>query len=300
MKLDQLRQLLIIEQHKSITKAAKSMYIGQPALSNTLNSLEKELGVQIFARTPQGIEPTADGQIILQVAHKIVKNCDFLLDYHNHIDPQTMKGTIKVSLSPTYGYLYFDILTKYQSHFPNVDFHLTINTFEKMKQGFQNEEYHIALELSAIGLPEMIKEEKLLYKELKEHRIMLFAGPKSKFYDRNKVNAEELQNQQFIAFSPEYWTAKNIILQIQTPPIFMNDSACIRETIHKNNIIGTFPDTFDKIDTNHYEGRPRMIPLDTSPLLSCKGYLIYPGNRQLSLLERKTIHFLHTLMTELE
>ena len=48
MRLEQLQYIIEIEKEKSISKAAKSLYIGQPALSASLSSLEKEIGVNIF------------------------------------------------------------------------------------------------------------------------------------------------------------------------------------------------------------------------------------------------------------
>ncbi len=51
MKLEQLRHIIAIEKCKSISKAAKELYTRQPALSTSLNSLEKEIGVQSTSPT---------------------------------------------------------------------------------------------------------------------------------------------------------------------------------------------------------------------------------------------------------
>ena len=192
MKLEHLRQTIAIEQHKSITKAAKALYIGQPALCNTLYSLEKEIGVQIFTRNIKGVEPTEDGKKILEIIHRIVNDCNLILDYGNQNDPEKMTGTIKVSISPTYGYLYFDILSRYKDTFPNVDFQLSFYSADRIKDALRRGECSIAVELEAGEMVDVIRDEKFACEKLKAHKVMLFAGPKSPFYDRESVTIEEL------------------------------------------------------------------------------------------------------------
>lgn len=300
MKLEQLRQIIAIEQYKSISRTAKELYIGQPALSSSLNNLEKELEVQIFTRTTQGARPTEDGKKILQLAHQIVNDCDLLLGYSKHNNPEKMTGTIKVSLSPAFSYLYFDILTRYRECFPKVDFQLKIYSADYMKEAFRCGECTIAIELGLEKLTGMMDDERFSYEKLKEHKVMLFAGPKSRFYDRKSVIKEELQEEQHVAYSTEYWSAKSKYMKVKTAPLYMADFASIWQAIHRTEVIGVLPDTFDKMDINHYVGRPRMIPIQDAEKLTCNGCIIYAGDRQLTLLEQSTIQFLKDVMMELE
>ena len=94
MKLEQLRQIVAIEKYKSISKAAKELYMGQPALSSSLNNLEKKIGVQIFSRNPQGVTPTEDGKKILEMAHRIINESNAIMGYSKQNDPEQMTGTI--------------------------------------------------------------------------------------------------------------------------------------------------------------------------------------------------------------
>jgi DNA-binding transcriptional LysR family regulator len=66
-----LRCFLGILDHRKLTTAADRLCITQPALSKNLQRLEKELGVQLFHRTPSGMMPTTYGVILGRRARQI-------------------------------------------------------------------------------------------------------------------------------------------------------------------------------------------------------------------------------------
>ena len=295
MRLEQLRQIVAIEKCKSISKAAKELYVGQPALSSSLNSLEKEIHVQIFQRTPQGVVPTEDGQKILELARRVISDCNLIMDYSKQNDPEHLTGTIKVCLAPAYSYLFFPILTKYKKCFPNVDFRLRISPMVKTRELIRRGECSMAIDF----VPEKVmEEEKLIGINLMEHRIKLFAGPLNKFYHREQVSLEELRDENFIAFSKEYWKENNRNLKIRTKPVFIEDNASIRQILRISDYLAIMPDVYDKQDVSEYEGRPRMIPVEGISNPVFYGNLVYPGNRQLTLLEQHTVQFLKNMMIE--
>ena len=47
-----------------MTRAAHQLYISQPAVSAHIKALEEELGVTLFARTPQGMTLTKEGHVL--------------------------------------------------------------------------------------------------------------------------------------------------------------------------------------------------------------------------------------------
>ncbi|MCI9178323.1 MAG: LysR family transcriptional regulator [Clostridia bacterium] len=44
----------------SISKAASSLYISQPAITKSIQKLEQELGITLFNRSPKGVSLTED------------------------------------------------------------------------------------------------------------------------------------------------------------------------------------------------------------------------------------------------
>ncbi|MFD4482980.1 LysR family transcriptional regulator [Streptomyces sp. NPDC058471] len=64
MQLGWLQTFIAVYDCGSFTKAAHRIGITQPAVTQHIRSLEKKLGQELFDRTPQGAEPTAEGEAL--------------------------------------------------------------------------------------------------------------------------------------------------------------------------------------------------------------------------------------------
>ena len=72
MRLEQLQYIVEIDKTKSISKAAKNLYITQPSISAAISALEKELNIKIFERNKNGVEPTPEGERIVFLAREVL------------------------------------------------------------------------------------------------------------------------------------------------------------------------------------------------------------------------------------
>ena len=61
MQLQQLRYFLEIAKEKSISAAAKNLYISQPSLSQQIINLEKELGISLLIRHSKSVSLSEAG-----------------------------------------------------------------------------------------------------------------------------------------------------------------------------------------------------------------------------------------------
>ncbi|HMM70600.1 MAG TPA: LysR family transcriptional regulator, partial [Gudongella oleilytica] len=50
----------------SFTKAANTLFMSQPAVSQSIAALESELGVRLFTRTRKGVVLTEEGKLLFQ------------------------------------------------------------------------------------------------------------------------------------------------------------------------------------------------------------------------------------------
>ena len=48
----------------NISKAAKELYISQPAISKSIQKLEENLGCKLFSRSSRGVVLTDEGQLL--------------------------------------------------------------------------------------------------------------------------------------------------------------------------------------------------------------------------------------------
>ena len=59
MTLQQLLYVLTVSDEKTMNKAAEKLFVSQPTLTSAIQSLEKELDIQIFNRTSHGVTVTS-------------------------------------------------------------------------------------------------------------------------------------------------------------------------------------------------------------------------------------------------
>lgn len=68
-----IEYVIMIAEEKSLSKAAEKLYISQPALSQRLQKLEKELGTPLFRRDNAGMVITDAGRIYINGGRSILK-----------------------------------------------------------------------------------------------------------------------------------------------------------------------------------------------------------------------------------
>ncbi|MCX5063313.1 LysR family transcriptional regulator [Streptomyces sp. NBC_00201] len=72
MSLRQYEYALAVAEEGSVTAAAELLRVAQPSVSQQIRGLERELGVELFARTPTGLVPTVVGRAFLREAEVAV------------------------------------------------------------------------------------------------------------------------------------------------------------------------------------------------------------------------------------
>lgn len=88
MTLLQLQYIVKIVECGSMNEASHALYISQPALSSAVKELEREMGIEIFTRSSQGIALTVDGVEFLQYARQILDQAELMTQRYKHTKPR--------------------------------------------------------------------------------------------------------------------------------------------------------------------------------------------------------------------
>ena len=87
MKLEYLRELMVLAKHRNYTRAAEELYLTQPALSKHIDLMEKELGTCLVRRNTHQVELTEDGQEAVKAFQKMIRL------YDNYVSDLEQKRT---------------------------------------------------------------------------------------------------------------------------------------------------------------------------------------------------------------
>ena len=105
--LNALKYLVEVARTKSISKAARNFYFSQPHLSNIIRSVEQEVGVPLFYRSPKGMELTETGEKFVSQAQKILREADALEEAFSSSPDQC----VRLSISMTRSYQVLRVIT---------------------------------------------------------------------------------------------------------------------------------------------------------------------------------------------
>lgn len=143
MKLDDYRLLITLDETKTLRKAAEILYISQPAVTQRLKAIESAFGVEIFIRTKKQLITTTEGSMIIEHARDMLKRERLFFDkIQAHIGE--VNGTISIGCSSLIGQtLLPEVLSLYNSQFPNVEIQVQVGSTEQIKA--HHRDYHVMI-----------------------------------------------------------------------------------------------------------------------------------------------------------
>ena len=143
MKIDDYRLLITLDETKTLRKAAEILYISQPAVTQRLKAIEAAFGVEIFIRTKKQLITTTEGSMIIEHARDMLKRERLFFDkIQAHIGE--VNGTISIGCSSLIGQtLLPEVLSLYNSQFPNVEIQVQVGSTEQIKA--HHRDYHVMI-----------------------------------------------------------------------------------------------------------------------------------------------------------
>jgi DNA-binding transcriptional LysR family regulator len=79
MEIRELRAFVAVAEEGGMSAAARRLHVSQSALSQTIQSLERQLGAQLLVRDHAGARPTEAGKVLLQEARGLIDHHDRVL-----------------------------------------------------------------------------------------------------------------------------------------------------------------------------------------------------------------------------
>lgn len=100
MTLQQLEYIVSLDTHRHFVTAAESCFVTQPTLTMQVKKLEDEIGVLIFDRKKQPLEPTKAGERIINQSRQILRSTYQLKEMVTS-EQGSMEGAFRIGVIPT-------------------------------------------------------------------------------------------------------------------------------------------------------------------------------------------------------
>lgn len=194
LKLHDLHVLLAVVQAGSMARAASRLAVSQPAVSKAVSDMERELGVRLFDRNPQGVEPTRYGRALIKRGTAIfdelkqgVQEIEFLAD--------PTKGELRIgSAEPVAAAIVSVVIEQLSQQYPGIVFHVLPGNTSTLYRDLG--ERHVELVITRTFEP--IDEEHLNTELLYDDAHVVVAGIKNEWHRRRKVGLADLVDEPWV------------------------------------------------------------------------------------------------------
>lgn len=140
-ELDQLEQLLAVAEHGTLSNAAEHLHISQPALSRSMQRLEAELQVTLFARQKNKIELNESGRMAVDYARKIIEQSHDMVSRIQVFD-RSQRTILVGSCAPA---PLWDIPPLLSARYPDMTISSEIRENEVLLQGLREDVYQLII-----------------------------------------------------------------------------------------------------------------------------------------------------------
>lgn len=124
MELLHLKYFLTVANHQHMTKAAKELMVSQPSLSKIINSLEKELNLELFDRKGRTIVLNENGKFFYENVSKSLSIIDESIStLKNNISNSQNEITLYSSAASS---LISDIIVSFREKYPNLNVNIKL------------------------------------------------------------------------------------------------------------------------------------------------------------------------------
>lgn len=202
MDLGQLRYFVKIVEHGSFTRAAKDCSVSQPALSQQIAKLERELGQPLFERQGRSIRITPAGKTLHRNAEKILQLAD---DVKRQITDDGESGRIALSAIPTVGpYLLPKLLRDIGDQFAGAQFSISEDVTEELLKRCASGDIDVGL----LALPAGAKY--VSVQPLFEEELMLVLPKEHRLVQKPKVTVDDIRNEPFVLLNEVHCLVEHI------------------------------------------------------------------------------------------
>jgi DNA-binding transcriptional LysR family regulator len=198
MELRQIRYFLAIAHHRHFTRAAEEVFVAQPALSQQIKSLERELGVMLFDRSGHRVRLTEAGEAFHLWAERIAADAESaqaeMHEFAGLAQGRVVVGTIPAQMLgpvnlPT-------LLAEFHGRYPGIAIALREEFPDELIRSIRSGEIDLAFGAEMDTGPAADIASRPIFAD----ELVLIAGPGHAPSERRRVHLADLADETFVSF----------------------------------------------------------------------------------------------------
>lgn len=140
LQLQQLRQIVALAEHGSFVRAAAFLHMSQPALSRSIQTLERRFGGEIFLRSRRGAVPTDLGRLYIERARDLLRMADA---FDQEVETLGARSTGRVAVGggvfPSESFL-GSAAARFVEQYPRISVRLQADDWDELLRGLRSRE----------------------------------------------------------------------------------------------------------------------------------------------------------------
>ncbi len=208
MELFAMEYVLRVAEYGNFSHAAQACHVGQPALSQQIAKLERELGVPLFTRGSRGASLTQAGTQFVQRAREILA-LSRTLEEEMHAFAHTEKGTLTVGAITSLECVSFSaMLSSFIRNHPLIRLDLREGGTYDLCRSLEER----SLDIAFVNRPLHSCPSSLVFRHLGEDTYMAVLRRDHPLATQDRIRLADLQNDSFLFQHPSQ-VASELLLQ---------------------------------------------------------------------------------------
>lgn len=187
MTILQLRYVVALDTHRHFGRAARHCHVTQPTLSMQIRKLEQQLGVDLFDRNRQPVEPTDIGRQVIAQARVVLREAERLGALVQEVEGE-IAGELRVGVIPTLApYLLPRFLSDLVRRHPRLALRVEELQTEQILERLRRDDLDAALLATSSGIAGLVE------RPLFEEPFVAYIGEGHRLSDRTRLAPEDLR-----------------------------------------------------------------------------------------------------------
>jgi DNA-binding transcriptional LysR family regulator len=145
LSFSEYQLLSVLAQEMNMRKAAERLFVSQPALSQRLQTIEKEWQTKLFVRSQKGLSLTPAGESVVRFANEVIEKREKVREEIQAMDSKVY-GTLRIACASIVGQNWLPkVLKEFVRKYPHAKISLVTGWSSEILKALYDDHVHIGI-----------------------------------------------------------------------------------------------------------------------------------------------------------